>query len=106
MQPSHDPSDLLKRRAHKLAGKGEYRKAALALRERAALVGDAASWVMAGAMLRRARRDEEAVIALRHGMWLHERGGDLRRARSVAALLEEIEPGSTASFAKKLRRAA
>lgn len=106
MQPSNDPSDLLKRRAHKLASKGELRKAALALRERAALVGDAASWVMAGAMLRRARRDEEAVTALRQGLWLHERSGELLRARSVAKILEEIEPGSTASFAKKLRRAA
>ena len=100
---THDePADLLKRRAHRLAGKGELRKAALALRERAAVVGDAASWVMAGAMLRRARRDDEAVVALRHGLWLHERAGDLPKARSVARVLESIEPGSSASFAKKL----
>jgi hypothetical protein len=90
LQP--ETADLLKRRAHKLASKGELRKAALALRERAALVGDAASWVMAGAMLRRARRDEEAIAALRHGMWLHERAGASARARSVAKLLGELDP--------------
>lgn len=102
MPPSTDPADLLKRRAHRLAGKGEFRKAALALRERAAIVGDAAAWVMAGAMLRRAHREGEAVVALRHGLWLHQRAGDLPKARSVAMVLEDIEPGSTASFAKKL----
>jgi len=102
MTTSDEPGDLLKRRAHRLAGKGEYRKAALALRERAAIVGDGPAWVMAGAMLRRARRDDEAVVALRHGLWLHERAGDIPKARSVAHVLESIEPGSSAAFAKKL----
>lgn len=87
-----EKADILKRRAHKLAGKGEYRKAALALRERAALLGDAASWVMAGAMLQRARRSDEAIVALRHGMWLHERAGDERKARSVARVLGPLDP--------------
>jgi hypothetical protein len=90
--PLEDKASTLKRRAHKLATKGEHRKAALALRERAALVGDAASWVMAGAMLRRARRDDEAIVALRHGMWLHERQGSTGRARSVARLLGDLDP--------------
>lgn len=88
-----DPrDDLLKRRALRLAAKGEYRKAALALRERAALVGDAASWVMAGAMLRRARRDDDAIAALKHGLWLHQRAGSERRARSVARVIAELDP--------------
>ncbi|MDQ3034384.1 MAG: hypothetical protein M3Y87_18395 [Myxococcota bacterium] len=87
-----DKADLLKRRARKLASKGEYRKAALALRERAAVVGDAASWVLAGAMLHRARRDEEAIVALRHGMWLHERAGEPRKACSVARVLGPLDP--------------
>lgn len=89
---SEDEDDLLKRRALRLAAKGEYRKAALALRERAARVGDAASWVMAGAMLRRARRDDEAIVALRQGLWLHQRAGSDRRARSVARVLVELDP--------------
>lgn len=88
----HGEAELLRRRAHKLASRGEFRKAALALRQRAGLVGDAASWVLAGAMLRRARRLDEAVAALRHGMWLHERAGASRRARSVARVLGEIDP--------------
>lgn len=93
MQPlSADKADVLIRRARKLASKGEFRKAALALRERAALLGDAASWVMAGAMLHRARRDDEAIVALRHGMWLHERAGDPRKAGAVARVLGPLDP--------------
>jgi hypothetical protein len=93
MQPlAADKADLLIRRARKLASKGELRKAALALRERAALVGDGASWVMAGAMLARARREDEAIVALRHGMWLHERAGEPRKARAVARVLGPLDP--------------
>ena len=89
----HDASDdLLKRRALRLAAKGEYRKAALALRERAAVLGDAASWVMAGAMLRRAGRDGDAIAALKHGLWLHQRAGAALRARSVARVIAELDP--------------
>lgn len=89
---SDGQDDLLKRRALRLAARGEYRKAALALRERAALVGDAASWVMAGAMLRRARREDEALVALRQGLWLHHRAGAARRARSVARVIVQMDP--------------
>ncbi|UJR86084.1 hypothetical protein [Sandaracinus amylolyticus] len=89
---STEPADVLKRRAQRFASKGELRKAALALRERAAILGDAASWVMAGAMLRRARRDDEAIEALRQGLWLHERAGAAGRARSVANVLRELAP--------------
>ena len=50
--------DHLKRRALRHASRGDLRKAVLALRERAALVDDGASWVMLGVMLRRVgRRD-------------------------------------------------
>lgn len=89
-----DKAELLKRRADKLASKREFRKAGLALRERAALLGDdAVSWVLAGAMLRRARRDDEALAALRYGMWLHERAGMTRKARAVARVVEQLDPG-------------
>jgi hypothetical protein len=95
-------SDELKRRALRLARKGESRKAALALRERASLVDDAASWVMAGAMFQRANRQEDALAALRQGMWMHERAGSLGRARSVATLVERLDPSD--KLARKLRR--
>ena len=99
----HERDDLLKRRALRLAAKGEYRKAALALRERAALVGDAASWVMAGAMLRRAHRDHEAIVALRQGLWLHERAGATQRARSVARVIVQLDPAD--KLARRYREA-
>jgi len=89
---AREKAELLRRRARKLEAKGELRKAALALRERAAIVGDGASWVLAGAMLRRARRPEDAIAALRHGAWLHERAGAVRRARAVAFVLAELDP--------------
>ena len=82
--------DLLKRRARRFARKGEYRKAALALREHAAREGDAASWVALGAMLRRARRIPEALNAFKQGMFLHRRAGAEARARTVARLIVEL----------------
>ncbi|MCC6877171.1 MAG: hypothetical protein IT378_22895, partial [Sandaracinaceae bacterium] len=75
-----EQTEILGRRARRLARKGEYRKAALALRERAALRGDAAAWVALGDMLRRARRPDEAVAALKQGKYLHERAGAKARA--------------------------
>ncbi|HEY8428897.1 MAG TPA: hypothetical protein VIL20_11005 [Sandaracinaceae bacterium] len=82
----------LKRRAQRLARKGDYRKAALALRELAALTGDAAAWVALGDMLRRARRVPEALQALRQGMYLHRRAGAEGRARTVARMIVALDP--------------
>lgn len=84
--------DILKRRAQRLARQGEYRKAALALRERAALTDDAASWVALGDMLRRARRMPEALSALRQGMHLHRQAGAMGRARTVARMIVALDP--------------
>lgn len=84
--------DVLKRRAQRLARKGDYRKAALALRERVALTGDAASWVALGDMLRRARRVPEALTALRQGLYLHRRAGAEGRARTVARMIVALDP--------------
>jgi tetratricopeptide (TPR) repeat protein len=84
--------DVLKRRAQRLARKGEYRKAALALRERVTLTGDAPSWVALGDMLRRARRTPEALNALRQGMYLHRQAGALGRARTVARMIVALDP--------------
>lgn len=85
-------ADILSRRAQRLARKGEFRKASLALRERVALVGDAPSWVALGDMLRRARRIPEALNALHQGLYLHRRAGALGRARTVARMIVALDP--------------
>lgn len=91
-QLSNEPAEIIRRRAHKLARKGDFRKAALALRELTAHRNDGATWVMLGSMLRRARREDEALQALREGLWLHRQAGHDLRARSVARLILEIAP--------------
>jgi hypothetical protein len=82
----------LTRRARRLARKGEYRKAALALRERVMLAGDAASWVTLGDMLRRARRLSEAIDALHQGLYLHRQAGAMGRVRTVARMIVALDP--------------
>lgn len=86
------PVEILTRRARRHAKRGDYRKAALALRERVALTGDAASWVALGDMLRRAHRIPEALTALRQGMYLHRRAGAMGRARTVARMIVALDP--------------
>lgn len=83
---------ILTRRARRLARKGDYRKAAVALRERAALCGDAPSYVALGDMLRRAHRVTEALGALKQGMYLHRRAGAPGRARTVARMIVALDP--------------
>jgi Flp pilus assembly protein TadD len=68
--------------------RGDLRKAVLALRERAALVDDGASWVMLGVMLRRVGRRDEAHAALRTGIYHHRRAGAHGRARTTTRILE------------------
>lgn len=93
MKDRHDTrDDILKRRARRFAAKGDFRKAALALRERAALRGDAASWVALGDMLRRARREREALEALKQGLFLHRRAGAVGRVRTVARMIVALDP--------------
>lgn len=79
--------DVLKRRARRHARRGDYRKAAIALREHAALTDRAASWVALGDMLRRARRMPDAIHAFKQGIYLHRRRGALRRAQTVERML-------------------
>lgn len=87
-----DFAELLKRRAQRLASKGETRKAAIALRELTGRTDAAAHWVLLGDMLRRARRDDEALAALREGLWRHRQAGASGRARSVATLVLRLDP--------------
>ncbi len=91
MCANDDAASILSRRALRLAKQGDLRKAALALRERAAILDDAASWVMAGAMWQRARRYADALAALRHGMWLHQKAGATARARTVARIIAQMD---------------
>ncbi len=87
------PQAMLKRRALRLARKGEHRKAALVLRDLVTQHESAAAWVLLGSMLRRARRDSEALAALRQGLWLHRQDGADRRVRTVARLILALDPG-------------
>lgn len=82
-----DRGQALKHRARRHARRGDWHKAAVALREAVALGGDAASWTLLGAMLRRARREAEAAQAFKQAEWLHRRAGAPRRAAAVARLL-------------------
>lgn len=93
MRDRHDSHQaILKRRARRHARRGNYRKAALALRERAALTGEAAAFVALGDMYRRARRVDAALAALKQGMYLHRRNGARRRARTVARMIVALDP--------------
>jgi predicted Zn-dependent protease len=75
-----------------LARAGEYRKAALALRELVTLEDSPAAWVALGDMLARARRPDDALHALRQALWRHRRLGADARARTVARLIVAIDP--------------
>lgn len=87
-----DPARRLRRRAAKFARRGDYRKAALSLRQLVCLDGTARSWVAFGAMLSRAKRYEEALEAYKQGLWLMRREGHDRRATTVARLILELSP--------------
>lgn len=82
----------LRRRAHKHARKGNFRKAVVALRQLAALDGRPSHWVALGDALRRARKEREAIRALHQGLFLHSRAGSDARARSVAQLILALDP--------------
>lgn len=95
--PTDTREQVLKRRARRFARKGDYRKAALALRERAALTNEPAAFVALGDMLRRAHRVAEAVQALKQGMYLHRRRGARRRAKTVERMIVALDPWQSAA---------
>ena len=95
----------LQRRAARHARRGEHRKAVVALREMAALGGEARHWVQLGHALRRARKHREAVEALKQGLFLHQRQGHAGRASTVARLILDVDPACKAA-ARHLERAA
>ncbi len=85
-------TERLRRRASKHARRGDYRKAALSLRQLVALDGRPRTWVAFGAMLQRARRDTEALAAYKQGLFLLRRAGNDRRAAVVARLILALDP--------------
>lgn len=93
-QPSVDREQTLLRRARRCVRKGEDRKALVALREACLSAGtDARLWVLYGVHCWRARKVDEALHAMRQGLWFRERSRDERRARVVRALIAQIESG-------------
>lgn len=87
------PSDPLRRRCVRLARRGEYRKAAVALRALVARDNDAASWVRLGVMLLRARKIDDGIDALKQGLWLHKRARATARVEVVERLIREARVG-------------
>jgi tetratricopeptide (TPR) repeat protein len=87
-----DPAPTLERRAMRLLRRGDARKAAITLREAAALNPCGASYTRLGYALMRAGRNDEAVRALKEALYCF-RHGDMRgRARTVARMILALDP--------------
>ena len=91
--PPEDRRVILRRRATRLLREGRSRKASVALQELVAMTQAPADYVALGHSLLGARRHEEGIRALRQGMWLHSRSGNPGRARAVAKLILDQQPG-------------
>jgi len=82
----------LRKRAARFTRKGEPRKAALALREAAALDPSGPSFVRLGHVLQRLGKRDDALHALRQALYCF-RYDDMRgRARTVARLILALDP--------------
>jgi uncharacterized protein HemY len=79
--------DPLVLRARRLRRRGEYRKAAIAMRELVFREPSAGRWVQLGHLLALAGRAEQAIDAYKQGQWLHRRGGHPRKAAIVASII-------------------
>lgn len=90
--------ELLRRRAQRLRGEGDYRKAAIQLRRLAGESEEPRDWVALGAALAKARRREQALRAFKQGMFLHKSRGSQARARSVAKLILQLDPADSGAY--------
>lgn len=90
--------ELIERRSARLARKGQFRKAAIALRKLAGASEEPRHWVALGHLWQRARRHEQALDALKQGMFLHKRRGADERARTVARMILELDPADSGAF--------
>ncbi len=84
--------DPLLLRTRRLRRRGEFRKAANALRELVFRQPTAGRWVMLGHVLARAGRAAQALDAYKQGQWLHRRNGHARKADVVAMLIADCDP--------------
>jgi hypothetical protein len=92
-----DPVLALRRRAARFVRRGEGRKAALALREAAALEPSGALFVRLAHVLQTMGKREEALHALRQALYCF-RYDDMRgRARTVARLILALDPADSAA---------
>lgn len=82
---------MLARRARRLRQKGEFRRAAVALREACALAdGDAARWMLLADLHARLGKRREAERAMKQALYLREQGGEGRKAQVIRRLLSEL----------------
>jgi len=90
----HSPqqrADMLARRARRLRQQGEYRRAAVALREACALAeGDAARWMLLGDLHARLGKRRDAERAMKQALYLREQGGEPRKAQVIRRLLSQL----------------
>jgi Flp pilus assembly protein TadD len=97
-EPPRSEVEIIEARAQRLVRKGQFRKAALALRKLAGASDEPRHWVALGHMWKRARRQDQALDALRQGMFLHKRRGASDRARTVARMILELDPADSGAF--------
>lgn len=94
-----DERDPLVRRAIRLCRRGEYRKAALVLRDLVAQRPSAANWSKLGVCLLHAGRHDQALDALKQGIWLHRRTGYPGRAAALGPWIDRARVGTAANGA-------
>lgn len=93
--PVQDRETVLLRRAHRMARKGDDRKAMIAAREACFTEPkDARLWALYGAWCFRARHREEALHAFGQSLWLRQRAKDEPRARVLRKLIAQVELGA------------
>ncbi len=84
-----DPVASALGRARRARRKGKARQEANALREACSRREyDATLWTMLGAAWLRMSRTDDAIMALKHALWLRERAGDSKRAAVTRKLLD------------------
>jgi Flp pilus assembly protein TadD len=93
-----DLRDPLIRRAIRLARKGDFRRAAVVLRELVAAKPSAANWSKLGIVLLQAGRHDQALDALKQGIWLHRRTGYTGRADALRPWVDRARIGAAANF--------
>lgn len=99
---SADPAHALRKRAARFLRKKEPRKAALALREAAALEPSGQAFVRLAHVLLLTGKQDEALHWLKQALYSFRHDDQRGRARSVARLILKLDPAD----ASALRRAA